>query len=315
MCPTFDLIIPPDLCTPDYNVYKYRSDYYKVVRFRSTQPRLGPLVHSSKGDYIHDGKLEASISRARKVVFELALCNEWKWFASFTIAKDKFDRFDFKKYYSAFKEFIKHRSSVLGVPIPYLLVPELHKDGAWHMHGFFTSAIDSLLVPFQELLAAGQNVPVILALDGYYNMPVYQKRFGFCSFGLIQDKIAVSHYVIKYISKSFGSNAAKVGANLYYCSHGLMRSQSLGGVYGSCPDLDAVLVNHYEFCSTGFWRLERQPGDDPVMDIIEVNHLQMAPMDWREFMHQSQDFVIPDDNVCSDSFYQACIEGMEFAGR
>ena len=75
----------PDLILPDYNVYKFRPDFYKVVRMRSTAPRVH-LPHPKDIGYKHSDKLPQALSRARRVVLELALCNEWKWFATFTIA-------------------------------------------------------------------------------------------------------------------------------------------------------------------------------------------------------------------------------------
>lgn len=83
---------PPELVGPDYNLYRYRDDMYKVVHFKSTAPRLGLHKQKEETGFRHDDKLPQALSRARRVCLELALCNEWKYFATFTIAKDNFDR-------------------------------------------------------------------------------------------------------------------------------------------------------------------------------------------------------------------------------
>ena len=77
----------PELVGPDYNLYRYRADFYKVVRFKSTAPRLGAVRKPKEEGFKHEDKLPAALSRARRVCLELALCNDWKWFATFTIAE------------------------------------------------------------------------------------------------------------------------------------------------------------------------------------------------------------------------------------
>lgn len=298
----------PELVTPDYNLYQYRPDFFKVVRNASTAPRIH--IPREKGDgYLHDDKLPQALSRARNVCLQLALCNEWKWFATFTIAKNNFDRKNLDGFYERFTDFLKYRSKKLGCKIPYLLVPEQHGDGSWHMHGFFTSAIDSLLVSFAELdkngyrSSEGKKLPRKLINKGYYNMPDYQDRFGFCSFGEIRNHDATAFYATKYISKSFQGDAKRVGLKLYYCSQGLNRAEYYDSVYGPCPQLDACLTNHYEHCSTGFYRLEREPGDDPLLDILEAHRDALFPMQIQYDDDDFQDVVDYYETVHQYSFF------------
>ena len=101
------------------------------------------------------------------------MCNEWKWFATFTIAKDNYDRKNLDGFYERFSEWLKYMKKKSGKKIPYLLVPEQHGDGSWHMHGFFNSDIDQFLVPFKDLWEAGADIPFRLAQNDYYNWPEY----------------------------------------------------------------------------------------------------------------------------------------------
>ena len=261
---------PPELVNPDYNLYRYRHDFYKVVRFKSTAPRMARVDHDKDSGFKHEDKLPQALSRARRVCLELALCNDWKWFATFTIAQNNFDRKNLDGYYERFSEWLKYQKKKSGKKIPYLLVPEQHGDGSWHMHGFFNSDIYGFLVPFKELLEAGENIPFKLVQNDYYNWPEYQEKFGFCSFGKIRNHDATAFYATKYISKSFQGDARRVGLKLYYCSQGLNRSEYYYSIYGPCTDLDRLLQNHYEFCSTGFVSFQREPGDDPLLDILEA---------------------------------------------
>lgn len=275
---------PPELVGPDYNLYRYRHDCYKVVRFKSTAPRSGYIHREKEEGFKHIDKLPQALSRARKVCLELALCNEWKWFATFTIAKDNFDRKNLDAFYKQFTEWLKYQREKHGVKIPYLLVPEQHGDGSWHMHGFFNSDIDQMLISFREMdkqgyrSVDGKKLPRKLIRNNFYNWPTYQKRFGFCSFGEIRNRDATAFYATKYISKSFQGDCRRVGLKLYYCSQGLNRSTFFDSIYGPCSDLDKSLVNHYQYCSTGFVMFHREPGDDPLLDILEEQQAQLCPM-------------------------------------
>lgn len=274
---------PPDLVLPDYNLYRFRHDLYKVVRNASTAPRTHLFKEKGEG-FVHDDKLPQALSRARRVCLELALCNEWKWFATFTIAKNNYDRKNLDGFYERFQEWLKYQRKKYDVKIPYLLVPEQHGDGSWHMHGFFTSDIDPMLQSFRELdkagyrSADGKKLPRKLIAKDYYNLPAYQERFGFCSFGKIRNHDATAFYATKYISKSFQGDAKRVGLKLYYCSQGLNRASYFESVYGPCPALDGCLVNHYQHCSTGFYAFQREPGDDPLLEILEAQREQLYPM-------------------------------------
>ena len=64
---------PPALVGPDYNLYQYRHDFYKVVHFRSTEPRMALHNRDKSEGFKYDDKLPQALSRARRVVLELAM--------------------------------------------------------------------------------------------------------------------------------------------------------------------------------------------------------------------------------------------------
>lgn len=237
--------LTPELIKPDYSIYDYSSGIYKVVRFKGDHGSVIPYSQREKKG--NTDKLAASLSRARRVVLELALCNDWEYFCTFTIAKDRKNLEKFKKQ---FTQFIRDCRKKYGVAIDYVLVPEVHKDGSWHMHGLFRG-IRSLLVSFRDLWLAGEDVPLKLVDGGFYNWKDYQNKFGFCSFAPIKNNIAVGFYVTKYISKQLSDSCLAVGMHLYYCSAGLNRAVKHGDIYGACDYLNNFLQNHYEFCDTG----------------------------------------------------------------
>ena len=93
-------------------------------------------------------KLANNISRARSTIYELALCNEWQFFCTLTLDKEKYDRYDLKKFHKDLTQHIRDMNKKYKTKINFLLIPEQHKDGAWHMHGFLSGLPDDLLHEF-----------------------------------------------------------------------------------------------------------------------------------------------------------------------
>lgn len=262
---------PPELVRPDYNIYRFTDQIYKIIRFKSTACLTIPGDKKCRKG--NESKLDAAYSRARRVVLELALCNEWKYFCTFTISKGNGDRDDLVSFHSRFLQWLRDmRKKYPDVDFRFVLVPEQHQDGSWHMHGLF-SDISFLLISFKELWERGENVPWKLVNNGYLNWPDYQKKFGFCSFGVIRNPVAAGFYVSKYISKSIGDSPIAVGLHLYYSSKGLNRATLHGDVYGVCSYLDNFLTHHYDFCSTGMTSVASGVSWDFAFECMDLSSL------------------------------------------
>ena len=138
--------------------------------------------------------------------------NDWDYFFTGTFDKEKVgDRKDLEKLKKSTLEFFKNQSKKYG--IKYLLIPELHKDGALHWHGLIRDVNDQL-----KLTDSGKkyNSRII------YNMDSWNKYKGFNTCVEIgkedDDKMAVSNYITKYISK----NDERIFDKYYYSSQGLV---------------------------------------------------------------------------------------------
>lgn len=200
-------------------------------------------------------KPDSSLSRARRMVLEYALCNDWMFFCTFTLDKEKYDRFNLDAWHKDFLQWIrdqrkKYKKLGYDVDFKFLLVPELHQDGAWHMHGLM-SDIRIAACPFFCERKRGLFVPDNLVDGKYFDWPEYRKKFGYCSLGLIRSKVQTAFYISKYISKDLTSLCEKVGAHCYYPSRGLQRAEKHGDIYGYTGVFDRWLVNDYEFVRTG----------------------------------------------------------------
>ncbi len=218
---------------------KYITDYgilrslngqkYKLVDlfcYRQRDEEDKPIEYTAKGDGGNDGKLMENLSRSRTAVFELAFCNPWEWFVTLTLDKQKYDRKDLQKYAKDLAQFIRNYRRLHQADVKYLLIPERHKDGSWHMHGFFMGLPVEHLHAFQlsehlpyrvrERLEQGKQV---------YTWEAYARKFGFSNIEAIENPEASSKYITKYVTKEALTTITALNAHIYYVSQGLKRSE------------------------------------------------------------------------------------------
>lgn len=194
---------------------------------RAVRKKGYEIAITPKGS-VNDKKLECNISRARAKIFEYALCNEWEWFSTFTLNAKKYDRYDLENFRSDFSQFVRNYNKKNGTNIKYLVIPETHKDGAWHMHGFLMGLPEEHL----RLFEFKEKLPVYIRDklnqgQAVYDWLAYRDKFGYTDIEPIRNQEACSKYVTKYVSKSLAQDIQEVGAHLYYCSKGLRTAQEI----------------------------------------------------------------------------------------
>lgn len=253
--------------SPLYTIHHYGRDMYKVVAFKR---------HDSDSIYIgdpddvkhNDKKLASNFSRARSMVLQYALCNPWEYFFTGTLDRFKFNRYNLDVYSSRLMQFIRDMRKKYDAKFQVLLVPELHEDGAWHMHGLIHGLPDDVVCLFKP------PAPYRLIKGGYLNWPDYQNKFGFCSLGKIRDPVATAYYVTKYISKDLSQRASDKGKHLYFHSRPLKKAECVSEIYLPNYNLEAFCTDEYEFCKVGM--VDEAPWYFPYMwDGVELDNLPL----------------------------------------
>lgn len=121
-------------------------------------------------------------SRASHMITSLSLCNPFEYFFTQTLNSD-FDRYNLDEFKSniqkLFKAYKRKNPNFI-----YLIIYEKHKDGAYHLHG----------------LVGGLGSDVYLNSNGYFSLSFFEV-LGFNSLSKIIDKVKISHYITKYITK------------------------------------------------------------------------------------------------------------------
>lgn len=167
-----------------------------------------------EGDNIKSIRFMSSIIRARSRVRELALCQQWEYFITLTLDENKQDRFDIAAYIKALGNWIQNYNKKYKCKLQYLIIPEQHKNGAWHAHGLLRGVAPDSLCKNEH---------------GYLDLPYYRKRFGYISLGRVKSHERCASYITKYISKDVQSTSEhmKKGAHLFYASRGLQGKEIL----------------------------------------------------------------------------------------
>lgn len=162
-----------------------------------------------------------SRKRSKDKAFEIGLANDFRYFITLTLDKDKIDRYDKDVIYPKLKNWLSNRVS--RNQMDYLLFPEYHKlkEGeerpAIHFH-LLANAEGLECVPSGRSTKHGQPV---------YNLPGWP--YGFSTLIELDGKPAIIRYVTKYISKD---NHRILGR--FYLSGGKTLKRALPCEYMNC---------------------------------------------------------------------------------
>ena len=183
-------------------------------------------------------RFSQSLSRTKSSIFELAMCNEFSYFCTFTQNEDFVgDRFNLSEFRKDLSQFVRNQNRGREEKIKYLLIPEQHKNGAWHMHGLLMGLTASDLCEF----TLNEKLPYrirkqIKSGEKVYNWQKYASKFGFFTATSIKSHEACSRYITKYITKDLLVSNIESGKHTYFASKGLNRRALISKVSdGECP--------------------------------------------------------------------------------
>lgn len=232
-----------------WNMYAY-GDLIKVVYLKTCSPigkphrphrdndsgkaaddnaEISQKVKRKEGTAENE-RFTQSLSRTRSRVFELAACNEFTHFCTFTQDQTKRDRFDLNEFRKDLAQFVRNenRNRSEGDKIKYLMIPEEHKNGGWHMHGFLKGLTPSDL----RLFTLSEKLPERLRKQlregkQIYDWTRYRRNFGYFTCTEIENGIAAAKYITKYITKDVANATRAQGAHLFFASQGLKSRDTL----------------------------------------------------------------------------------------
>lgn len=224
----------PIYCYEYHDKIKMNVVHIGKVEDRTSRP-LRRKKTSEKPSYENQ-----SVRRACSKIREYVDCGNFAYFCSFTFSARGFDRYDI----SACRKYITNYFTRSFPECSWLLVPELHEDGAIHFHGFFSHEIEKYLVfGFYSFTKKSHK-----RVDHYYSKDI-NEVLGRNDFQLLDSVSARKYYtayVIKYVSKTLGS--VNLAAR-YFHSRGLFDRKRINEL----PDADIEAL--FAFCSVNDLRI------------------------------------------------------------
>lgn len=165
--------------------------------------------------------IERSIGRTRRSMLELAECNYFDMFATFTFDPKKHPRC----YEMAWAEkkminWLNNQQKAYGA-FNYIVVRELMKDGKVHFHallGGFTGHFHELPLSKKQ---KQRNIEGLRA----YKIDSWETNNGFADMEKIVDKQKLTNYIMKYITKDI--TLIESGKKRYFANKSLVRPHTV----------------------------------------------------------------------------------------
>lgn len=150
-----------------------------------------------------------SCSRTINAIYDIARCDRWEWFVTLTFNGERVKRYEYDECVKKLHNWLMNMRK-LCPDMVYVVVPEQHKDGAFHFHGLFKNC-DGLDFHFSgKRDKKGRRI---------YNVGKY--KWGWTTATRITDFRRASSYLCKYITKELC--AVTKGRKRYWCSKNVNR--------------------------------------------------------------------------------------------
>ena len=187
------------------------------------------LAEAEKDETNKEKNIERCIRRAKDRIFDIAFCNDWKYFVTLTINDEKINALNVKEVMKKLNKFLNNMQQRHG--LSYIIIPEYHESGRVHCHGLIN---DALKVEDSGTRGVkGYTAPLKLSTIKskgltrdithiVYNLP--QWTYGFSTaVPVYGDGGALATYVTKYMTKA----TTKIFGKYYWSSRDLKREPKI----------------------------------------------------------------------------------------
>lgn len=211
------------------NILKiYNETQWSLVSLNEQIYRVGKNRHGITADFLKTPTDSAeveriSLSRTKRRIKEILLCNNFEYFATLTVSSKipEYNRFDLEDCVDNIKKLMKKIKRNYS-DFKYLYIIEEHKKGGYHFHGMIKG------LP-ADVFYINKN--------GFLSCKLFDV-LGFNSFDKIRDYNKCCNYITKYITK----NCCRTeNGQIYFCSRGLKKPSEelmipcdLKNIFGEC---------------------------------------------------------------------------------
>ena len=148
-----------------------------------------------------------SFNRTKQKIHEYSRCVRWEKFITITFNSEKINRYDYGECSKTVRQWL-HNQRRNAPDLQYLLVPELHQDGAIHFHGLLANTGKIKFKDSEKRTKSGNVI---------YNMSSW--IYGFTTATDVSNTHSVSKYIGKYITKELCATTS--GQQRYFVSQNM----------------------------------------------------------------------------------------------
>ena len=262
---------------------KVYPDFVKIVKYnrpivftnfldRGSSAFLTNEENDEEKDY-----LEKSINRTKTRISDYVLCNNFTHFVTFTFdpknskVKTEENRKDLLKMSKLLMTWINSEQinhfRRHGQRFKYLIVPERHKNGAWHFHAIFEdykNEIEDFYSPKNKYLTVDE-------IRSKNKKPKNQRGFlprytlGRSEIAPIKDKTKMSSYIKKYITKELITEKFK---KRYWCSKNLKSPEVIENIVES----STIIPKKYIFKKYDYHKVYIIPKDSDYFRFLNFSN-------------------------------------------
>lgn len=260
----------PSSVVPYKHVY-IKRDRDKIIdnAARNTSAILDILKEQDR-----EGKFAESLSRSKRNIRDLVLCNQFEYFCTFTFDEQKIDRYNYNECQKKLRKFFNNFKNRYSPNFQYLIIPEFHKDGAVHFHGLCSGFSDGELIrPEKVLKRVNGQLTMVPNTRGYLDWTRYHKAFGIFNCSKVRNYDACAFYITKYITKDLAD--MEKGQRVYMCSSGLNRPKMVF----DADDVPLIFEPEFEneHCMVAY---ERAEATEPFIDDTGWMYGEVVPWDY-----------------------------------
>lgn len=209
--------------------YSDNSEYTKALE----KKRLARYDNDFDFSQYSKGKAKDFMIKTKENIYDIANCNEWNYFITLTYASEKCDRYSFEECSKKARQFMNNYRKRKDNDLKYLLVHEMHKDGAYHFHGLVYLSDDSTMSDSGKRDKKNRII---------YNWLSWKN--GFSTVTKIDNIDACRNYILKYIEKDIDKDYVK-GQRRYYYSQNCLKPQRQVALDYSIFGMDLAYESKY----------------------------------------------------------------------
>ncbi len=218
-----------------YRVYRYPlagQRAYKHIYFYGKRPfaeggreQQEKDVCKLNADAIREvARMQESLSRTKRTVRDLILCNKFDYFCTFTFDKGRVDRTNFGECRKKLTKLFDNYKQRFSPAFRYVVLPEFHADGAIHFHGVVRGIRpEDFTVPEMIPKRVDGVLTMVPNTPGYVDWGYYSSRLGWFSCSAIKNQEYCALYISKYVTKDLVQ--LPKGARAVMSSAGLSRPE------------------------------------------------------------------------------------------